>query len=113
MSYKITDKNVELYKSIRHKLPCFKDNCIVLSTCFSEKQATKRAKYLRYTVKLNNPCPQAILIMGYIGFAAMNKSYLVLSIEEMDKMDIDKIVNPNGIIYKKEVKAIRKYHKKI
>ncbi len=82
MTYKITDKEVDVYNENKHKLPCI--NCLVRANCFSEKQATKRAKYLRYTVKLNNPCPQAILIMGYIGFAAMNKSYLVLSLEEMD-----------------------------
>lgn len=95
VSFKITDKNIELYKSIRHKLPCFKDNCFVFSMCFKEKQATKKAKYLRYTVKLNDPCPQANLIMKYISsasvFPPLTISDLVLSIEKMDEMDINEL----------------------
>jgi len=93
----ITDKNVEFYKSVRHKLPCLNGNCALSSSCFKEKKATKKAKYLRYVVDFNNPCPQAILIMEYIRFAPTT-SNLELSIEEMDEMDISELFD-NAVKY--------------
>ena len=85
MVYKITDKNVDVYIKNKHKLPCI--NCIVRPTCFSEKQATKRAKYLRYTVGLKTPCPEAILVMDKIDAS----QYPIISIFEMEAMNIDKL----------------------
>ena len=85
MVYKITGKNVDVYIKNKHKLPCI--TCMVRATCFSEKQATKRAKYLKYTVGLKTPCPEAILIMDKIN----TSKYLVMSIYEMEAMNIDKL----------------------
>lgn len=85
IAYKITDKNVDVYNDNKHRLPCI--NCIVRATCFSEKQATKRAKYLRYTVGLKTPCPEAISVMDKID----TSKYIVMSIYEMEEMDIDNL----------------------
>ena len=63
-SYRITDKNVDVYQEFKNNLPCI--NCNNSATCFSEKQATKRAKYLKYTVELSDPCPEAKLEMDQI-----------------------------------------------
>jgi tetratricopeptide (TPR) repeat protein len=92
MVYKITDKNVDVYNENKHELPCI--DCLVRATCFSEKQATKRAKYLRYTVGLKTPCPEAILIMDKID----TSKNLVMSIFKMEAMDIDKLFD-NAISY--------------
>jgi tetratricopeptide (TPR) repeat protein len=83
--YKITDKNVDVYNENKHEIPCI--DCLVRATCFSEKQATKRAKYLRYTVGLKTPCPEAILVMDKIN----TSKHLVMSIYKMEAMDIDKL----------------------
>ena len=80
VSYKITDKNVDVYNEYKHKLPCI--NCIVRAIgCFSEKQATKSAKYLRYTVELKTPCREANLEMNQIINLARD---LVIPLPEMD-----------------------------
>jgi tetratricopeptide (TPR) repeat protein len=94
MAYKITDKNVDVYNENKHELPCF--DCLVRATCFSEKQATKRAKYLRYTVGLKTPCPEAISVMDKID----TSKHLVMSIYEMEAMDIDNLFDD----------ALRNYH---
>ena len=80
VSYRITDKNVDVYKENRHRLPCI--NCFVRATCFSEKQATKKA-----TVELIDPCPEAIFAMGLINIA----NDLEITVKEMYELDIDNL----------------------
>ena len=89
--YKITDKNVDAYEAYRDKLPCFAKFCAVTPLCFSERQATKRAKYLRYTVKFRDLCAEAFLIMHFIDMLPKVESDLEVSIKEMDKMPIDEL----------------------
>ena len=66
LKFKITDKNVELYKQYKHELPCFKKLCFVAPMCFNEKKASGKAKHLRYTVTLKDPCSEAYSILRCI-----------------------------------------------
>jgi hypothetical protein len=59
-------------------------DCLVKPTCFNERKATKKAKYLRYTVELKNPCIDAILKMQLIHFSKDND--LLIPFKRMDMM---------------------------
>ena len=94
-SYRITDKNVDVYKEFKNNLPCI--NCNDSVTCFSEKQATKRAKYLKYTVELSDPCPEAKLEMDQIINLARD---LVTPLPKMNEMDIDDLFDTAVYYYR-------------
>jgi hypothetical protein len=83
-TYKITKNNVELYEAKKAKLPC--NDCLVKPTCFKEHKATKKAKCLRYTVELKNPCLEALLIMDLINLS-VNKHIINFS-EDLSKCDM-------------------------
>ena len=74
---------VTLYNNEKHRLPCW--NCLVRPTCFTEKKATKRAKYLRYTLWLKNPCIESALVMDLIQLAASDQ--LITSLSRMEELD--------------------------
>lgn len=85
--YKIMKDDLYIYNAEKHRLPCW--NCIVRSTCFSEKKATKRAKNLRYTVKFEKSCIESILAMDLIYMAYSN--LLISSLSEFDDMTISEL----------------------
>jgi tetratricopeptide (TPR) repeat protein len=89
VSFRITDKNVDVYQEFKNNLPCI--NCNNSATCFLEKQATKRARYLKFTVELSDPCPEAKLEMDQIINLARD---LVIPLPKMNEMDI------NDLFYK-------------
>lgn len=82
--YKILKKDVKIYNAEKHKLPCWE--CVVRPTCFDEKEATKGAKFLRYTVQFKKPCIEAILAMDLINMA--NSNLLISTLDEINKMSI-------------------------
>ena len=63
--------------------------CIVRPTCFSEKKATKNAKYLGYTVKFEKPCTKCILAMDLINMEISN--LLITPLNEIDDMSISEM----------------------
>ena len=81
---KIKKDKVKLYNSEKSMLPCW--NCLVQSTCFNEKPATKKAKYLRYTVTFTEPCLEANLVMDLI---EIPKDYHEFSLKKMNGMKIE------------------------
>lgn len=85
--FRITDKSVDMYNKRKHELPCI--DCLVRATCFSEKQATKRAKYLRFTVKLGTPCDKALFEMKMLTLA----EDLLIPIDEIEAMNADTLLN--------------------
>jgi hypothetical protein len=99
-------EEVDLYNSEKHKMPCWK--CKVKKICFSEKKATKRAKYLKYTIELKKPCIEAILTLLLIKNTAKrivamieeegsvkfkDEKGLVISLKEKDEWDNANLFN--------------------
>jgi len=80
---RIKKDNVDFYNAEKHKLPCW--NCLVKTTCFNEKKATKRAKYLRYTLNFNTPCMESILAIKYLIYA---NSDLIIPLDQIKRMPI-------------------------
>ncbi len=85
MTFRNTNKNIRKNKKNKKKLPCIA--CVVRAACFSEKQATKKAKYLRFTLKFTDLCAEAMSVLRLINAA----KDLVMSFEEMEAMDIDNL----------------------
>jgi len=83
----IKKDDVDIYNAEKHRLPCWE--CPVRPVCFSEKKATKRAKYLRYTVEFKTPCIESILAMGIINIA--NSDLLITPLNEIDDMTISEL----------------------
>jgi hypothetical protein len=93
-TYTIRNDNVDLYEIKKNKLPCIE--CLVRPTCFREKKATKKAKYLRYTVELEEPCFEAFLIMDLIDLHA---DYFSVVCNRNDlQLDVDSLFN-NAVCY--------------
>jgi tetratricopeptide (TPR) repeat protein len=84
--YKVMNDNVGFYNAVKHRLPCWR--CVVRSTCFSEIKATKRAKYLRYTLRFETPCVESVLVMDFIEIA---NSDLIIELEIIEAFDIEKL----------------------
>jgi tetratricopeptide (TPR) repeat protein len=91
--YRIMKDGVTVYNTEKHRLPCW--NCLVKSVCFTEKKATKRAKYLRYTLRFEDPCVESVLAMDLIEFAA---SDLIIPLSQMDELDTPQLFD-TAIIY--------------
>jgi len=86
--WKIMKDDVDIYNAEKHRLPCW--NCLVEPMCFSEKKATKRAKYLRYTLSFENPCVESVLAMDLIELA---NSDLIKPLENIEELDTHKLFN--------------------
>jgi tetratricopeptide (TPR) repeat protein len=93
--YKIMKDAVDIYEAEKHRLPCW--NCVVGPMCFNEKKATKRAKYLGYTVEFRDRCTDSILAMDLI-YMAMSK-LLELSLAEIDNMTISELMQEATELY--------------
>ena len=81
--HKIMKNEVDTYNAEKHRLPCWE--CVVRATCFSEKKATKKAKYLGYTVEFKKPCIECILEMDLINIAI--SGLLITPLHEIEDMN--------------------------
>jgi tetratricopeptide (TPR) repeat protein len=92
--WKIKEDIVDIYNTEKHRLPCW--NCIARPTCFSEKKATKRANYLRYTLNFKEPCIESILALNLIECA---NSDLITTLEWIDRTDIPELFDTAVTLY--------------
>jgi tetratricopeptide (TPR) repeat protein len=92
--WKIEKDIVDIYNAEKHRLPCW--NCLVRRPCFSERKATKRAKYLSYTLNFEEPCIESILALNLIECA---NSDLITTLERIDRFDISELFDTAVVFY--------------
>lgn len=80
--YQIKKDGVDIYNAQKHRIPCW--SCLVGPSCFNEKKATNRAKYLRYTIKFEKPCINCILAMDLINLAI--SGLLITPLHEIEEI---------------------------
>ena len=56
---KINKDVVDLYENYKKDIPCFNGACLVAPSCCTVKKASKKAKYLAYTITLGKSCEEA------------------------------------------------------
>ena len=115
MRLQIKKDNVDFYNAEKHRLPCW--NCLVRKPCFDEKKATKRAKYLRYTLIFDKLCVESILAIYYLFYANYDLIIPLFRIKKMPISDLFEIasnyINSSNMKMKKTgfVMAICVFHR--